>query len=135
MVRRATWGAIQIINLANSGLEPCTRFCRVNGTKLGQEVLSAASVLYSLNLSMLLTMPILGQFQHLTDPTHPSPPFFELSPERLITVLQTQYKNPRIFVKLWTTEHYEHLDRQSWIGRCSIRIVGGGVPLQKSSLT
>jgi hypothetical protein len=50
-----------------------------------------------------------------------------------ITILQPQYKNPRIFIQRWTTGQYEYVAWQSWIVRRNIRIVGSG--LLKSSQT
>ena len=57
------------------------------------------------------------------------------SPDRLITVPQSQYKKSRANVQRWTTGQYGHVAWQSWTVRRSIRIVGDEVPLSKSSQT
>ena len=53
-------------------------------------------------------------------PTHPIARMS--SPDRLITVPQTLFKNPRIFVQGWTTGQFEHVTRQRWVVRRSMRI-------------
>jgi len=79
---------------------------------------------HDVSLSLQFKSCIKKKQIHSTPPTpHPSISRWP-SPNRLITVLQPQYKNPRIFVQRWTTGQYEHATRQSWIVRRSIGLVG-----------
>ena len=65
-------------------------------------------------------IPILDSRILKTPPTHPISR--RPSRDRLITVPQTQFKNPRIFVQGWTTGQFEHVTRQRWVVRRSMRI-------------
>ena len=89
----------------------------------------------ALSPAMPRTIRILD-FCFLNTPPYPHPPFSRWpSQDRLITVSWPQYKNSRSHVQRWTSGQYEHVAQQSWVVQRSIRTVGGGVPLQKSSLT
>ena len=84
----------------------------------------------NLNSAMPRTIRMLD-FWFLKTPPTPHPPFPRWpSPDGLITVLQPKYTNARISVQRWTSGQYEHVALQNWTVRCSIRIVGDGVPFQ-----